>query len=392
MSALFANLGLLLLQSNDKVAAAVERAAQGLKGLEVNIASYTGITGTFAVIFLTLIQLWDSIIHSYGLAIIFTAFTVRMLIFPLTRMQVRNMKVMQYIQPVQKEINRYYPNRADQNAKMMELYSEYKISPVAGCLPLVIQFPILIGVYRALYDATFAGHNFLGIQLIFPVITTSARNMGHGPDISEIIDVTVAALGLQHQIWYVPKTIPLIGNLIGGAFLYWPALALVFMYAGSSWFLQRTMKKVNQPHPEFDAAFKAEMKSKNEQPQQPDFASQMQRQMGIMNVFIIFIGFFFSAGALIYFVVQNLLMSLEYTLLSRGAEPAFDAGEMKAFIRRPPPPLPQHGAKGGTPSAKPKAGTDNDGVESSKTQGEGTEPEDDNAGGPDRPRRKRRKR
>jgi YidC/Oxa1 family membrane protein insertase len=390
MSGLFTSLAILL-QSNDTVSAAVERAARGLKGLEVNIASYTGITGTFAVIFLTLIQLWDSLIHSYGLAIICTCFTVRMLIFPLTRMQIRNMKVMQYIQPVQKEINRYYPSRADQNAKMMELYSEYKISPVAGCLPLMVQFPILIGVYRALYDATFAGHNFLGIQLIFPVITTSARNMGHGPDVSEIIDVTVATLGLQNQIWYIPHSVPLVHDM----FIYWPALALVFLYAGSSWFMQRTMKKVNQPHPEFEAAFKAEMKSRGDEPQPPDLAAQMQRQMGFMNLFIVFIGFFFSAGALIYFIVQNLLMSLEYTFLSRGAEPAFDVGEMKAFIRRPPPPTPQLGAKGagGTDKPGPSLNGSSAKANDSKTQGDDDELDElATAGGSDRPRRKRRKR
>jgi YidC/Oxa1 family membrane protein insertase len=387
MTPLFTNLALLL-QSNDKIAEAVKRASEGARGLEVVWTSYTGMTGIFAIIFLRIIEMWDTLVHSYGLAIIFTAFTVRMLLFPLTRKQVQNMRIMQYIQPVQKEVSRYYPNKQDQNSKMMELYAEYKISPIAGCLPLLVQFPILIGVYRALYDSTFAGHSFLGIQLIFPVVTTSARNQGHGPDITEVIDVTVATLGLQHQIWNVPTTIP----FIGGAFLYWPALALVVLYALSSWYLQRTMKKVNTPHPEFEAAFKAEMKNKSDEPPQMDFAAQMQRQMGIMNIFIVFIGFFFSAGALIYFVVQNLLMSLEYTLLSRGSEPAFDAAEMKAFIRRPPPPPPQLGAKAGVAPKEPSRNGKVD-AETSKTQGDDDESEEPAAaGGSDRPRRKRRKR
>jgi YidC/Oxa1 family membrane protein insertase len=387
MNPLLNNLAILL-QSNDTLAKAVQNSAAGLEGLKVNIASYTGITGTFAVIFLTMIQMWASLTHNYGLAIILTAFTVRMLIFPLTRMQVRSMKVMQYLQPVQKEITRYYPNKLDQNAKMMELYSEYKINPVAGCLPLAIQMPILIGVYRALYDPLFAGHNFLGIQLLFPVGMTSARNMGHGPDMSEIIDVTVATLGLHSQIWNIPSNIP----FVGGSFIYWPALVLVVLYAASSIYMQRTMKKVNQPHPEFDAAFKAEMKTKDNQPQPPDLAAQMQRQMGMMNVFILFIAFFFSAGALIYFVVQNMLMSLEYTFFSRGADPAFNAAEMKAFIRRPPPPV--AGKAGGTVSkTEPGRNGKEDHAKLSKSQGDETEsPEPAIAGDPQRPRRKRRKR
>ncbi len=392
MSPLLTSLALIL-QSNDAIAAAVKRAIEGGKGLPVIGESYGGMTGIFAVVFLTIIQLWSGVLQSmglaaasYGVAILLTAFTVRLLLFPLTRMQIRSMKVMQYLQPVQKEIARYYPNKADQNSKMMELYAEYKINPLSGCLPLVIQMPILIGVYRALYDPSFAGHSFLGVQLLFPVGLTSARTMGHGPDMGEIIDVTVATLGLHSQIWSIPAQVP----FLGGTFVYWPALILVLLYAGSSILLQRTMKKVNQPHPEFEAEFKAEMKSKDEQPPQQDFAAQMQRQMGLMNIMILVIAVFFSAGALLYFVIQNALMSLEYTLFSRGAEPAFNAAEMKAFIRRPPPPTAQRGLTG---KGEPKRdGKSELGLTSKSHEDETELSEDVGDGSPQRPRRKRRKR
>jgi len=383
---------LTLLQSNATIGGAVDKAARGLSGMGVNMASYLNVTnpftlliGWFAVALLLLIQWIAEGIHSYGIAIILSVIIVRLSMLRLTRMQIRNMKVMQYLQPVQKELARYYPNRVDQNAKMMELYQEYKINPAAGCLPMLIQFPILFGVYRALYDPIFAGHTFLGIQLLFPLNVTAGRNMGHGPDIADIIDVTVAKLHLQHYIWNVPTNIP----YAGGMFLYWPALALVVLYAASSFMMQRAMKKINQPHPEFAAEFKAEMKNKDDEPQQPDMAQQMARQMGFMNVMILVIAFIFSTGALIYFICQNILMTLEYTFLSRGAEPAFNAAEMKAFIRRPPPPSPQQG------KAAPVKPPSRNGSEAQKPQGDETELSDDEpegAGGPQRPRRKRRKR
>jgi YidC/Oxa1 family membrane protein insertase len=371
-----------LLQSNDAIAEAVRRGAEGAQGLKVIEQSYGGMTGGFALIFLKLIEFWDLLFHSYGLAIIVTVLTIRLLVFPLTRMQIRAMKVMQYITPVQKIVSRYYPNRQDQNSKMMELYQEYKINPFAGCLPLIIQMPILFGVYRALYDPMFAGHSFLGVQLLFPVGLTGSRTMGHGPDMAELVDVTVAALSLQNQIWSIPVNVP----FIGGQFIYWPALVLVLLYAGSSIMLQRVMKKVNAPHPEFEAELQAEFKGKGEESNQPDFAAQMQRQMGLMNVMILVMALFFSAGALLYFVVQNILMALEYTLLGRSAEPAFNVADMKAFIRRPPPPLHQRGLVKAEPGSNGKE-------EQSKPQGAEPDPSSGNGtGGPQQPRRKRRKR
>jgi membrane protein insertase Oxa1/YidC/SpoIIIJ len=114
---------------------------------------------------------------------------------------------------------------------------------------------------------------------------------------------------------------------------------LVVVYAATSLLMQRVMRRVNAPHPEFEAEFKVEMKSRDGKPQQPDMAQQMQKQMGMMNLMIFVFAFIFSAGALLYFAVQNLLMTLEYTILPRGMALSFDAKEMKAFVRRPPPPL-----------------------------------------------------
>ncbi|MCC7477698.1 membrane protein insertase YidC [bacterium] len=382
----------LLLQSNDLLSKGVG----GSHDLKPDLQAYGGFTGMFAQVFLIAITMIGGAVHNYGLAIIFTCLLVRIMLLPLTRQQINGMKLMQALQPVQKEIQRFYPNKQDQNAKLMELYQTYKINPLASCLPMLIQLPILFGVYRALYDPSFAGKSFLGIQLLFPVELTLPRSYGIGPDLPDIIDVTVAQLNLYSQIWHIPANIP----LLGGHFVYWPALGLVVLYVISSLWMQRTMKKVNQPDPDFEREFKDEMKSSGPVADDPnDMAKQMQRQMGFMNIMILVFAFFFSAGALIYFIVQNAAMSLEYTLLSKGINSHFNAKEMKAFIRRPPPPI---GGPGGpvpppAPAGKPKG----DGPKPLPPSSNGKPLEVDEPGievsdtellGDKRPQKKRRKR
>jgi len=329
-------IALFLLQSNE----AIGRAVGGANGLAPHLEDYQGITGVFGQFFLVLISMFGNFVHNYGLAIILTAIVVRLLLLPLTRMQIRGMKMMQQLQPVMKKIQLFYPNKQDQSAKTMELYSRFKINPLSGCLPMVIQLPILFGVYRALYDPSFAGKEFLGIQLLFPVNVTSGRSFGMGPELKDLIDITVAKFHLMSQIVRLPDSIP----LIGGSFWYLPALALVVLYVASSLLMQRTMRRVNAPDPEFAREFEELMKTRKPdtgKKQEPDLAQQMQRQMGIMNLVIIIFAFIFSAGALLYFVVQNLLMMLEYTLIPRyfnAGAVELNARELKDFIRQPPPP------------------------------------------------------
>jgi YidC/Oxa1 family membrane protein insertase len=322
---------LALLQSNDAISNALAKAG----AMQPDPAAYTGMLGMFALLFLYSIQAFGSLMGSYGIAIIATCFAFRILLLPLTKMQIQGMKLMQALQPVQKAITRFYPSKTDQNAKMMELYQQYRINPLSGCLPMLIQMPILFGVYRALYDHSFAGHSFLGVQLLFPVNLTGMKSLSLGPDASDLIDLTVAEMGLHGQIWHIPANIPFIGD----SYWYLPALALVALYAASSILMQRVMKKVNAPDPVFAQEFAEELKVP-EKGGQPDFAAQMQKQMGLMNVMIILVAFILSSGAMIYFIIQNLLMCVEYIYISRMVPQHFEAKEMRQFILRPPPPMP----------------------------------------------------
>lgn len=91
---------------------------------------------------------------NYGLAIILLTIVIKMALYPLTQKQMKSMMVMKEIQPKMKEIQEKWKNR-DQNKmqqKIMQLYKENNVNPMAGCLPLLVQLPILIALYRSLFS------------------------------------------------------------------------------------------------------------------------------------------------------------------------------------------------------------------------------------------------
>ncbi|HSQ90121.1 YidC/Oxa1 family membrane protein insertase [Romboutsia sp.] len=90
-------------------------------------------------------------VNSYGLSIILFTIFVKVLLLPLTIKQTKSTKAMQDIQPKIQDIQEKYKNKPEkQQQEIMNLYKEAKVNPVAGCLPLLIQMPILIGLFAVL--------------------------------------------------------------------------------------------------------------------------------------------------------------------------------------------------------------------------------------------------
>lgn len=93
--------------------------------------------------------------NSYGISIIIVTILIRLAILPLTIKQTRNSKDMQAIQPeLQKLREKYSSKDAKTQQKLqqetMELFQKYNVNPLAGCFPLIVQMPILIGFYQAI--------------------------------------------------------------------------------------------------------------------------------------------------------------------------------------------------------------------------------------------------
>jgi YidC/Oxa1 family membrane protein insertase len=93
------------------------------------------------------------IVGNGGISIILFTILIRTLILPVTVRSTKSMKAMQEIQPKIKDLQKKYKNdRPRIQQETMALYSAYGVNPVAGCLPMVLQAPIFIGVYHAIRD------------------------------------------------------------------------------------------------------------------------------------------------------------------------------------------------------------------------------------------------
>lgn len=112
--------------------------------------------GRFVEFFMYLIQYFyvftEKIgLPNYGLAIIFFTIAIKAILFPLTLKQMRSMRALQEIQPQVAEIQKRYKGQPEKaQSEIMKLYKEKGANPFSGCLPLLVQMPVLFALFSAL--------------------------------------------------------------------------------------------------------------------------------------------------------------------------------------------------------------------------------------------------
>lgn len=100
---------------------------------------------------LWLLELYYSYVGNWGISIILLTLTIKLLFFPLTQAAYKSSQRMSAIQPLIKEIRaKYADNQEELNKQTMAVFKENKVNPLGGCLPMVIQMPIWISLYRVL--------------------------------------------------------------------------------------------------------------------------------------------------------------------------------------------------------------------------------------------------
>jgi YidC/Oxa1 family membrane protein insertase len=131
----------------------------------VKSADITGVInyGMFSILVLPLLVSLRWIyqfVHNYGYAIIILTLLLSLLLFPLRLKQMISMKKMQVVQPkikaIQDKYRRYKktdPKRAEMNQEVMALYKEHNVNPLGGCLPMIVQFPLLFAFYSLLSNS-----------------------------------------------------------------------------------------------------------------------------------------------------------------------------------------------------------------------------------------------
>ena len=108
-------------------------------------------------LFLALHWINDNVAHNYGWAIVLLTIGINLALFPLRLTSLKSQKKMQALQPHIQAINAKYkgislrdPRKAEQNQEVMELYKKHGVNPMGGCLPMLIQLPILYAFYTVL--------------------------------------------------------------------------------------------------------------------------------------------------------------------------------------------------------------------------------------------------
>jgi len=173
--------------------------------------------------------------NSYGLSIIVITILIRLLILPLNISQLKSAKAMQVIQPELAKLREKYASKdAVTQQKLqqetMKLFQKYNVNPAAGCLPILIQMPILIGFYHAInrtpairdssflwFDLGSADYVLAAIAGITTFLQQKVMMAGGNYDANPQMKIQ-----MNMMLWFMPIMIIVIGIGLPSALpLYW---------------------------------------------------------------------------------------------------------------------------------------------------------------------------
>ncbi|MDC3013289.1 membrane protein insertase YidC [Candidatus Marinimicrobia bacterium] len=131
-------------------------------GLEEKILGWQWLSSVSWLVYSIMIALY-SFIPNYGVVVVLFAILIKLITYPLMAKQLRSSKKMQEISPLMNQIKIKYKNNPTlQQQKMAALFQENKINPLAGCLPLLIQMPVLMSVFMVFRNTIeFRGESFV---------------------------------------------------------------------------------------------------------------------------------------------------------------------------------------------------------------------------------------
>ncbi|MGQ9628585.1 MAG: YidC/Oxa1 family membrane protein insertase [Anaerolineae bacterium] len=166
-----------------------------------------------------LLLLYDFLGQNFALSIVVFTILVRIITLPLTLPQQKSAKKMQELQPLLKQLQEKYGKEKEKLAQeQMKLYKEHGINPMGGCLPMLIQFPIWIGLYQAI-SQSLSNSPLMLLELsknVYPAFPQLSRlfplqdrflwmNLAY-PDPTYILPILVAVTTYLQQIMLTPPT------------------------------------------------------------------------------------------------------------------------------------------------------------------------------------------
>jgi YidC/Oxa1 family membrane protein insertase len=183
-------------------------------------------------------------IPNYGIAIILISIATKLVFYPLTQSSLRSMKVMHHLQPQVKAIQEKHKNDpARMNQAMMALYKEYKVNPVSGCLPMLLQIPVFFALYNVLLNSIeLRGAGFMGYVQDLSVPDILMRIAGFPIHLFPVV-MTASTYLMQSQTPVAPQQKTMM--------MLMPVMMLVFMYSFPSgvilyWTVNNILSAVQQ--------------------------------------------------------------------------------------------------------------------------------------------------
>lgn len=268
---------------------------------------------------------------SYIGAIILFTLAVMLMLFPLTAKQTRSMVEMQRIQPEIKKLQaKFKDDRAALNEAMMGLYKEHGVNPLAGCLPLVIQAPVLLLLFNLLRGLTRTrevdGRDVFDPDHLDKGSALYKALVGDTQMVEKGIDLARSAADVFSKAGVVDAL---------------PYLLLVATTIATGVFQQHQMTRRNPPS------------NVTDNPQ----AAAMQRVTKIMPWMFGIFSWSFQAALVIYFIVSNLFRISQTAFLYRFDPVLRTHSEQKraaAAKQQKPPKPPKQDPGGARPKPKPK--------------------------------------
>ena len=236
---------------------------------------------TFITLMITvLLFIYDLIGQNFGWAIIIFTVLVRVVTYPLTARQMKSSKAMQELQSSKKWLDIQKKFKDDKEAlaqKQMEIYKEMGISPFGSCLPLLIQFPVIIGLYQAIIRSLAV----TPIQLV---------------SLSKHISDGVNLIPINSHFWWMelsePERLPIMGVAV-------PVLAILVVITS---YIQTKM--VTPP---------------TQGAGDGGQGAQMTKMMGLyMPFFMGYLALTFASGLGLYFIATNLATIAQYMLTGQA--------------------------------------------------------------------------
>lgn len=177
-------------------------------------------------------------IPNYGVAIIVLTVLVRMVMFPLTLKQIKSMKRMQLLAPELEELKKKYADdQQELNKKMMEMYRERGVSPLGGCLPLLVQMPVFFALYKMLSTAfELRGAEFMlwiddlsRADHLFHLGLTNLPLFGNGLEYFNLLPILMA-LSMMASTHLMPMSGPMQNPQQKMILTFMPVIFSVFCY------------------------------------------------------------------------------------------------------------------------------------------------------------------